>query len=388
MIKKQSVLLFILILLATSLFGQTFERYKKLKDTTLKSNHLRYEKKISITVPIEWQKNLKNDFPLIIVFDRQNKRSHNYIINAIDYLTSNEQMPSSIIISVESEQRYRYVETQYKISDKNGLALENEKFIFDELIPLAEKEYKASSFRLFIGHSRYGYFTSSIFNSRINDLNAVISMSPFFTQKNIDLTDSIMLSNKHAYGSKKYYRFGIGGDFPEDFVKMDSVIKKINPNPFLDVKGVSFKEAVHNATPGLLISSALYEIFEEWFAIQAKYSANKQKDLKIKTSLDQEVIKNYGTNINFSIGVLNGKGWSFYNEKQYDKAIQAWKILMSLYPNFSEGYLYIINAQIQLKLIFKNTVDDFKKSLDHSEFYTEKQKMDLRNELAETISKL
>jgi len=385
MIKKAFVLLFIFYSLTLTLYAQTYERYKKLKDTTIISKHLGFEKKISILVPIEWQNELKNSFPLTIVFDRQNQRSHNYIINTIDYLTSNELIPSSVIISVQSEQRYRYVETQYKVSDPNGLALENEKFIFDELIPLAEKEYKAAPFRLFIGHSRYGYFTTSLFNSRINDLNAVIAMSPFFLQKNIDLTDSIGKLGNPFNHSKKYYRFNIGNDFLEDFGKMDSVMRKRAANPFLDIKGARFKEAGHNATPGLLIITALYDIFEEWSAIQAKYSSIKQTDLGIKTSLDQEISSNYGTKINFSLGVLNGKGWHFYNEKQYEKAIQAWQILMASYPNFSEGYLYILNAQIQLKHNYHQTVEDFKKSLVNSQFYTEKAKKGLMAELEDII---
>ena len=385
MIKKTFVLLFIFNSLTVTLFAQKYERYKKLKDTTLISKYLGFEKKISILVPIEWQNELKNNFPLIIVFDKQNQRSHNYIINTIDYLTSNELMPSSIIISVASEQRYRYIETQYKISDSNGLASENEKFIFEELIPLAEKEYNASPFRLLIGHSRYGYFTTSLFNSRINDLNAVISMSPFFIQKNVDLTDSISKLNKQSYSSKKYYRFGIGNDFPDDFNTMDSIIKKRVLHPLLDIKGFRFKEAGHDATPGLIINTALYEIFEEWSTIQAKYSSVKQKDLSIKASLDQEILSTYGIQLNFSIGILNGKGWYFYNEKQYDKAIQAWQILIASYPNFSEGYLYIIKAQIQLKHNYYKTVKDFKKSLDNSGIYTEKEKKELTLELHEMI---
>lgn len=140
MIKKNFVFLIILTLSTSTLFAQNYERYKKLKDTIINSTNLGFDKKISVLVPIEWQKKTKNKFPLIIIFDRQNKRSNNYILNSIDYLTSNEQIPSSVIISVESEQRYRYIETQYKISDQNGLALENEKFIFQELIPLAEKD--------------------------------------------------------------------------------------------------------------------------------------------------------------------------------------------------------------------------------------------------------
>lgn len=384
MIKKHLLFILIFTLVTSSLFAQNYERYKTLKDTILNSTSLGFNKKISIMVPIEWQKKSKNKFPLIIVFDKQNKRSNNYILNTIDYLTSNEQIPSSIIISVESEQRYRYLETQYKISDPNGLALENEKFIFDQLIPLAERDYKASAFRLLIGHSRYGYFTTSLFNSRINELNGIISMSPFFIQKDVDLTDSISQLNKLPFHIKKYYRYGIGNDYPEDFIKMDSIAKNIH-NPFLDIKGYWFKKADHNATPGLLINTALYEIFEDWSAIQSKYISNKQTDLNIKSSLDKEILSNYGVKLNFSLGILNGKGWYFYNEKQYDKAIQAWKILIDTYPNFSETYLNIIKAKILLKQDYSETIKEFTSSLANSEFYKEKEKKDLEIELHEIV---
>ncbi|KXH79062.1 alpha/beta hydrolase-fold protein [Chryseobacterium kwangjuense] len=384
MIKRYLVFLFIFSLVTSSALAQNYERYKKLTDTIINSANLGFEKKISVMVPVEWQKNTKNKFPLVIVFDKQNQRSNNYILNTIDYLTGNEQIPSSVIISVVSENRYRYIETQYKISDPKGLAAENEKFIFEELIPMAEKEYNASSFRLFIGHSRYGYFTTSLFNTRINDLNAVISMSPFVNQENVDLTDSVSQLNKRSFHHKKYYRFGIGNDYPEDFIKLNSVVKNIN-NPFLDIRGYRFKEADHNATPGLLISSALYEIFEDWSAIQSKYISNQQKDLKIKSLLEKEIVSNYGVNLNFSLGILNGKGWYFYNEKQYEKAVQAWKILLDSYPNFSEAYLCIIKAQIQLKQNYSNTIKEFRKSLADSEFYTEKEKKNLEAELQEII---
>ena len=376
MIKRCFAFLFISTLVTFSTFAQNYERYKSLTDTTINSKNLGFRKKISIVVPIEWQKNTKNKFPLLIVFDKQNQRSNNYILHTIDYLTSNEQIPSSVIISVASEQRYRYLETQYKVSDPRGLALENEKFVFEELIPFAEKHYNASSFRLLIGHSRYGYFTTSLFTTRNNDLNAIISMSPFVNQEKIDLTDSIRQLNKRSFQHKKYYRFGIGNDYPEDFMKLDSATKKIK-NPHLDIKGSIFKEAEHNATPGLLINTALYEIFEDWSAIQSKYISNKQKDLTIKSSLEEEIVSIYGDKINFSLGILNGKGWFFYNDKQYEKAIMAWKILIDSYPNFSEAYVYITKAQIQLKQNYLATRIEFRRSLAKSEFYTAQEKKDL-----------
>lgn len=382
MTKQTFILTIFLGLLTTSLFGQNYERYKKLLDTTLTSKHLGFDKNITVTVPIEWQKDVNRNFPLIIVFDKQNKRSHNYILNTIDYLTSNEQMPSSIIISIESEQKYRYIETQHKESDKNGLATENENFLFEELIPLAENKYKASTFRIFIGHSRYGYFTSSLLFSRINELNGIVSLSPFFNQKNVSLTDSIAKLKNLIFSSRKYYRFGIGNDYPSDFIEMDSVIKNLK-TPLFDSKGFFFKEADHNTTPGLTIGISLYEIFEEWSKIQSKYISNEQKELNLLDSLEREILSNYGNKLEFSLGTLNGKGWYFYNEGQFKKAIEAWEILIKSYPNFSEGYLYILDAQIQLKRKndYSETIERFNASLASSNFYSEKEKDELIQEL-------
>ena len=378
--KKTFYLLLLIFIFSNNLFGQDYESYKKLLDTTITSKYLGFEKNITITVPFEWQKKLSHEFPLIIVFDRQNQRSHNFILNTIDYLTSNEQMPSSIIISVESEQKYRYLETLHKATNEKGLADENEKFIFDELIPLAEMQYYASAFRLFIGHSRYGYFTSSLLISRINELNGVISLSPFFTQTNVDLSDSIQTIENQAFISRKYYRFGIGNDYPSDFLLMDSVITQLN-NSELNAKGFLFKEADHNVTPGLTIGISLYEIFEDWAKIQSKYISNDQKDLKIITTLEEDIIATYGNPIGFSIGILNGKGWYFYNEKEYKKAIEAWSILMNSYPNFSEGYLYIMDAQVQLNQDIYETIEKFNESLAKSDIYSETEKNELIKEI-------
>ncbi len=377
--KKIVQIIIVMFACISSIYSQEYERYKKVADTTITSNYLGYDKNITITVPFEWQEDLDRDFPLIIVFDRQNRRSHNYILSTIDYLTSNEQMPSSIIVSVGSEKN-RFVETSHKASGEEGLALENEKFIFDELIPLIEKKYNASSFRLLVGHSRYGYFTTSLFHSRINELNAVVSLSPFFKQDNVDLTDSIAELANQTFNSKKYYRYGIGDDYPDDFHKMDSTIKKLE-NRNINTKGFLFKEAAHNVTPGLAISISLYEIFEDWSEIQSKYFSNDQLNLEIINSLEEEIIENYGSRLELSIGVLNGKGWFFYNDEKYDKAIEAWEILIKSYPNFSDAYLYIIQAQLKLNQDISETTERFTSSLSKSKIYSEDQKKNLFLEL-------
>jgi enterochelin esterase-like enzyme len=359
--------------------AQADESYRKLMDTTFFSNRLGFEKNISVIVPFEWQDDVDNDFPLIIIFDRQNERSHQYILNAIDYMTSNYQMPPSIIISIEAN-RHRYIETVHQASDPDGMLKKNEQFLFEELIPLAGQRFHASPFRLFIGHSRYGFFTTALFVSKINDLNAVISLSPFFLQKNVNLVDSISRLEHLALNTTKYYRYVIGNDYPDQFQSMDSALQAMT-NPRINTGGLFFEQGGHNATPGLAIAQFLYEIFEYWVAEQGKYLDDSNKKFSIIPELEKNISAHYGSELTFCIGILNGKGWYFFNEGKYGKAIRAWEILLEKYPNFSEAYLYIITAERELNLDSTNTIKKLRKSLKNSDFYTEDEKMEVLDEL-------
>jgi len=358
--------------------AQEFERYKKLTDTSISSSNLGFTKNIQVTVPIEWQDGVQQEFPLVIIFDMQNERSYTYMLRTIDYLTSNEQMPSCVIVGVESTEEHRYRETLFKISDEKGLAKENEQFIFNELIPLAEQKYKASKFRLLVGHSRYGFFTSGLLFSRIDELNAIISISPVFKQKNINFTDSLaQLPSNLTF--TRYYRYGIGNDYPEEFQRMDSVsgIRKI---PQLNIKGNLYKEADHNATPGLTIPGALYDVFEKWAETQSVYISNEQLDLGVLDSLNRRIQSHYGYPLAFSLGILNGKGWFFYSIENYEKAIEAWEQTLKYYPNFAEAYLFIMDCEMKLKRDTSATKNKFETSLLKSAFYTEEERKELLQE--------
>ncbi|MCB9192125.1 MAG: hypothetical protein H6602_10710 [Flavobacteriales bacterium] len=385
---NHTVFFFLLVQFASVLTAsaQEYERYKLLLDTTITSKHLGYDRDITVTVPFEWQQNVDKDFPVVVVFDRQNQRSHNYIINTIDYLTSNEQMPSCIIIGIDSDQEHRYKETLPLATSKNGLAEANEGFLFEELLPLAERRFKASKFRLFIGHSRYGYFTTGLLRSRGNELNGVISLSPFFHEKNVHLTDSVAVVLGTERTSTLYYRFGIGNDYPEDFHTMDSLIHTKRNNHF-NVDGKLFKDADHNATPGLVIAPALYDVFEYWSLQQSAYMRGEKGGHAAVQELVENIEAHYGQPLGLSLGVLNGKGWECFNKEQYHEAIEAWNVMLTHYPNFSEAFLYMIEAQLALSEDVTANATEFKKNLATSAMYTEEEKTELLAELQRLTGK-
>lgn len=380
--KKTLLLTLVLGWVTSTLPAQTYERYKTLTDTTIASAHLGFGKQLTVTVPLEWQEDIDRRFPLIVIFDSQNKRSHGYMLRTIDYLTSNEQMPASVIVSVASTREYRYYETAYKASDVEGLAEENERFLVEELIPLAEAQYMAALFRVVVGHSRYGYFTSALLFSQPDALNGIISLSPFFAQKNVSLADSVAGLNQKSFPSTKYYRFGIGNEYPEEFHAMEAALRTLN-NPTIDAKGVLFEEADHNVTPGLTIGVALYEIFEAWAGIQRQYITSGDNSVASLIEMNEAVVAHYGSELAFALGILNGKGWEFYNNARYVDAIAAWEIMMEAYPNFSEGYLYMLDARMQLghPEAYEMLIKRFYDSIAGSAFYSEEEKQELISEM-------
>lgn len=370
---------------STNLRSQDYERYVHLLDTTIYSTNLGYEKSLTITVPFEWQEGMEKSYPVVVIFDRQNPRSHQFIIKTIDYLTSNEQMPSCVIVGIASkgvaevngETIYpRYLETLLEGQKDESFGAENERFIFDEILPLMEEEFQASKFRTLIGHSRYGYFTTYLFAKRYNDLNAVVSLSPFMFEKGVNLVDTMEQAFAHSAKNTKYYRYGVGNDYPEQFMEMDSMLQATE-HPSFNTKGALFPTAEHNATPGLIIGPALYGVFEFWAGQQQSFFDLDIDDFDPENSA---VEAHYGHRLPNSLGVLNGMGWQYYNEGQFEKAIKAWKIFAQEYPNFSEVYLYLADAQKQLGLDYSRNLEQFQTSFEHTKFYLEDERKELEEE--------
>ncbi len=375
-----------LMLLFTQAFAQPFERYKPLLDTLFPSTELGYSRALSITVPLEYQQNVNASFPLILVFDKQNTRSHTHILRTIDYLTANEQIPSALILSIGSEVENRYGETQLSVSDPSAFGEKNERFIFNELMPFARKNYKASNFSLFIGHSRYGFFTTHLFARNPQQCNAVIALSPFFQQEKVNLVDSLHKTTQQTdFSEPRFYRFAVGNDYPDQFQLFEQKLgkKSGNKSTSFNLKGQIFPEADHNAVPGIAIAPALYEIFEAWSFAQRKFMLSKAPTALSLDTLQREISKAYGSSIPPALGILNGKGWEAYNKQQYQQAIEAWQALLRYYPTMSEAWLYIADAQKNLNVPFKSAVERFYAEIQQSSFYTTSEKEELIEEARE-----
>jgi tetratricopeptide (TPR) repeat protein len=360
--------------------AQKLDRYRTIEDTSFVSKNLGYKKHIQITVPTEYQENLKQNFPLIIFFDMQNQKDYNYMLQTADYLTSNSQMPSSIIIGVETSEHA--LETTLRRSDPKGLGDKNEAYIFNELIPFAKNNYNAGGFTMLIGHGRYGYFTSYLLGKHLDQLNAVMSINPFLQEAPVNLVQELPAQVGNTILTHTiYYRVGMDQSEADEYQKLLQLIKsKSFVNKNINAEGWLFSPNGHMATPGLTMVRALFETFEQWSIYENQYLLLRNRDVNSIYSLQKTITQHYGVVLPNSLGVLNNKGYAFFKNSDFPDAIAAWQQLVKQYPNFSEGYLNIAKCQRRLRQSNVQAIRDFKTSLEQSSVFTDEEKSRLLHE--------
>jgi tetratricopeptide (TPR) repeat protein len=394
---KKIILGLFTLLSGQFIFGQSeSEYYKSSFDTTINSKYLTEKRGISLILPKNFSKTKSTKYPLIIVFDRQNKRIFRQIFESINYLVSFDEMPESIIIGISTEDNYkRFLETSFLASKENARGENLINFLYKELIPWAETELNCGKNKIFIGHSRFAYFTSYLLTDKINDLTAVISCSPFFKQENLNVVDSLKTKlSTQKLGHTVYYRFVTGDSLidTKDYSLMKTFLSKSKNVKNFNWKGLEFYDAKHMAVPGLGIMPSLLEIFDYWsdemskVLTEGKTQFNKSEYEKFL----QKMKIQYGDKIGLGLSVLNGIGFKYYNDKKYNEARQTWNIVIDEYPMFTNAFINIGNSY--LKEDNKNSALEFyekaKHNLTDNTFFSNTERLELLKEIEEYIKSI
>ena len=334
--------------------GTTFTQtasayYQDPKDTVLTSMKLGEKRPITIILPKSFNRSKASKFPLIIVFDRQNQRIFRQTFEAINYLVSFDEMPEAVIIGISTQNnQQRYLETSLKTSTEKAKGEALIEFIYEELVPWAASALNCGSNRIFIGHSRFGFFTSYLLANKIHDLTGVISCSPFFVQPNVNIVDSLQERLRTArLNHTVYYRFVTGDsatDTPE-YSLMNNMLRNTRPQALFNWKGTAFYNARHMAVPGLGVMPSLLEIFDYWSdetnkVLQDSLPFNSTRYDGFKRQMKQH----YGAPLGLGLATLNGIGYKFYNQQQYSNARNAWQLLLEEYPQFTQAHISLANA--------------------------------------------
>jgi enterochelin esterase-like enzyme len=173
-------------------------------------------------------------YPITIIFDSQHERTYPQIISSFDLLTSETQIPESVIVGVPfNMQNRRYRTSEQKLANDTLSGIERmELFLFEELLPKLQNEYKGNDYITVIGHSRTGFLVNYLAFKRPSQINLAVSLSGFFNDAPLSLNtfyNFLADSSNFPYKFNYYYTAGTSLEemtYLKQFRNLDSLMKK------------------------------------------------------------------------------------------------------------------------------------------------------------------
>ncbi len=342
-------------------------------DTLFPSCALGYGKNVSIFTPVKYGWHPSEKYALIIMFDRQDTRILDNLLQSVDLLESYGQIPRTVVVGIESgrgpDQRKR--EAKWGLDGGNAYGEKYDEFVFNELVPYVVKNYKIDTNQIIVyGHSWFGYHSTMILIKHIPELLGVISASPccLSTERINDIVQAVR--NCGPLSHKFYYRVASGHDIGDDLDVFRELTGKITlsrlPENF-DYKPTWYGAAMHMELPGLHFHQSLYEIYSKWadlaFAYADPANCPTFDDARLYDSLQAISDKIYGFRIPIYDRHINMRVeyyWYIKDKKVSNLGkIATWKFMISkygedpgIYLNIAETYMLLndpVNAGEYLK---------------------------------------
>jgi hypothetical protein len=368
---KKITLLIIVCLVETTIFAQddvSVGKYKKFQ-----SGILGGEVTYLIHLPEDYENSTK-EYPVIYMMNGQSVSSFANAAATLDNL-SNERIPDLILIGISNTgvaENYRSCPDDsgnVKTGDSFG------KFLKEDLIPEVKRNYRTNDYKILFGQSNTGLFVLYSCLIKPDLFNAYVVASPMFgwcPQYFAEKTRAF-LKNNPSLNNKIYVAYG-----DLDYLEVLNYI-----NDFKDVlkqspAGFQYKvDLIENAghVPFITLNNALLYLFSECTldTERKKLSISEIKCHFGKLSSD------YGFAVVPKAGVLFDMAIDQKNAREFNRAVELFKYLISLYPG-SELYYHVLG----LTYLQKGDVDLAKESFNESlkinpEFSQAKKELDKLN---------
>ncbi|GAB2490467.1 alpha/beta hydrolase-fold protein [Algoriphagus taiwanensis] len=353
---KHSILTWVLIFGFSSLHAQNYSLYSN-EQITIESKHLQETITINLHLP-ETQafSAASTDYPITLIFDSQHERTYPLLISSIDLLTSETQMPESIILGVPFNfQNRRYFTSSQTKPDNTLSGIQRmELFLFEELLPMVKAQYKANDYLTLIGHSRTGFLVNYLTFQRPNQVHNAVSLSGFFDDK--PLTQTLffdLLTDKNSFPHPFHYYFTAGTTLEEstywiEMKSMDSLLKTRTWPEHVKIDLQETPNANHMtnywvSVPPILIDafSPYNSILDRWFHEEGKAENSKMPLEDFKADL-KKASAEVGLDMNPSVTHIFSLASQFAGEQDYKSAMDFFEMGLEYYPDYLDFHIELI----------------------------------------------
>jgi predicted alpha/beta superfamily hydrolase len=257
------VFAFAVTMLCPSVQAQSGYAYAEKKDS-LFSETLKESRPLSIYLPEGYDKDSIR-YPVIYIIDGETRCTH--AVPTIRFISSEGLMPKSIVVGIPNVNRNRdFLPALNQNSSVKDSADNFLQFITAELLPYVEKQYRAGSYRILIGHSYGGLFAMYALVSKPDAFTGYIMIDPsFWYGSNLMISRAGNFFSNQTSLPKSIYIAGIEGNawYFMGNHSMDSVLRIVAPKD-LQWKTFAYANENHGSVPFKTIYDGLRYIFSDY----------------------------------------------------------------------------------------------------------------------------
>ena len=355
--RKLIVSVIVLSLAALKSFGQEYSLYSN-EELFMGSEYLKDSIKLNLHLPETYPFSAETTkYPVIIIFDSQHERTYPQIIHSFDLLTSETQIPESIIIGVPFNRQNRfYLTSDQKRGDDTLSGIERlELFLFKELVPKLQNEYKGNEFISLIGHSRTAFLVNYLSFKRPGQVNLAISLSGFFSDNPLSTkTFYEFLTEPTNFPTRFNYYYTVGTTLEESTYllqnrNLDSLLKAKQIPENVKIVFSETKNANHITNYWVSVPAILIDAFSDYNSVLDRWFHDKLKkensDLSIR-QFEADIEKagvSIGTILNPNLTHIYSLASHFaYEKEDYKTAIEFFELGIKYFPDYLELYVEII----------------------------------------------
>lgn len=302
-------------------------------EVKLNSKVLNEERTLLVQLPLGYKEG-KSKYPVLFLLDGRNHFQHG--VAATDYLNRIGIIPNVIVVAITNTDRNKdFLPSKVERAPTGGGADNFLKFFEQELIPLINDRFKTSPYRILMGHSFGGTFTTYAFLKKPELFSAYIAVSPVV---HFDNNLLLNIANKQQPGNYKhnkcfYYTVGNEPPYFDALEKWQQVLSEV-PSEKFQYKYVKLPDENHATTPYLSLFTGLKFTFSDW-QLPNEYF---QRELREIDQFYAQLTDKYGYEIKTPEAIINRLGYQYLLSGNISKAITVFSENTKRYPGSANVY--------------------------------------------------
>jgi predicted alpha/beta superfamily hydrolase len=305
----------------------------------IKSEILKETRGYSVYLPESYEK-VEKRFPVLVVLDGDDY--FHFLTGVVEYYARLGTIPQMVVVGIDSGNRFRDF-TPTRAGIPGGKVIEGSgggplfgRFIEEELLPVVEKNYRVSGFRVLCGHSVAGLFVVERMVFGPGSFSGFVATSPslWWDREYVGGEAMDRLAKDKARGRVLFLAVGNeGGTLEGPIVNFTKVLEK-HPGDGIDWTFRRFEGVNHQAMPVKAFAYGLEHVFGDWVLPEAVFDEGVDAVLAYYGKLS----KKYLETVEAPEHVLNRLGYRMLRKGVLEEAIRIFEINAAQYPQSANAY--------------------------------------------------